>query len=236
MCGTGGDGTTVYTTSSDPSQASDQNKTLVARMKADNITTTYGLNGPPCILADECTNQNYYPEHLLSGTNTVDCDACGRIYASSHQIEQMFGLGFYPASHPLKDFDFYKAIKDGNPSYDPPYLTEIAWKAMAVVVPLFQMAGPNLTPDNVERGAFTGPQINGWANPKPYPGWKCCNPFAQEGKFGPGDYTMQDDAREIAHFDRAQTSPVDNKPGMWVGTENNRRWELKSWPSGEVPQ
>ena len=100
---------------------------------------------------------------------------------------------------------------------------------MSFLAHLFHWAGPKLTPQTIAEGARTSEQINGWVNPNPWPGWKCCNPLAQMWKLGPGVYTAWADAREI-YWSGSAVSPSNNNPGAWVCVNDCRRYEVgQAW-------
>jgi hypothetical protein len=236
MCGSPSDGTQFYTISANSSQANEQRPTLIARMKNDGITTTLWLPSMDTLGCRDCDRQQFFPEHLIGGQNQNDADIVGRLDTTG-QRSNRFGIGFRPAPSPLNQHDFRRAARDVRPGYEPPYITEGPYLALAMFGKMVQLAGPNLTPPTIERGAQTSPQLGGWENPNPWPGWKCCDPFVPKFHLGAGDtnFSAQSDAREVYWSDTA-ISPDDGQPGAWVCVDNCRRYDPREWPKGEPKQ
>ena len=235
MCGSPSDDVPLYIVSENTDRRDEQWPTLVASMKEDGITTSLQLPSTEVLGCDECDRQRYFPEHLISGQNQNDADIVGRLDASS-QRRNRFGIGFRPAASPLNDHDFRRAARDVNPGYEPTYITEGAYLALAIVGRMVQLAGPNLTPFTVEQGARTMPQLGGWSNPNPWPGWKCCNPLVPRWQLsGQNNYAAWWDAREI-FWDDTAISPDDGQPGAWRCVNNCRRYSPGEWPRGEPKQ
>jgi hypothetical protein len=100
---------------------------------------------------------------------------------------------------------------------------------------LIQWAGAHLTPQTILQGVRSAPQINGWTIAQPYPGWKCCDPYAYGLYIGSG-FSGKWDAREV-YWSSSAVSPVDNQPGAWVCADPNcRRYSVGTWPNGEPKQ
>jgi hypothetical protein len=235
MCGSPADGTQMYTISANTTEADAQRPTLVARLKNDGITTTLYLPGANVLGCQECDKQQYVPENLMSGQNQTDADIVGRLDASSGRLNR-FGIGFRPLATPLDDHGFRKAAHDVNPGFTPEYITEGPYLALTIVGRMIQLAGPHLTPVNVEQGAHTMPQLGGFVNPNAWPGWKCCNPAVPKWSLaGPTKYSAWSDAREIYWNDQA-ISPDDGRPGAWICVGPCKRYEAGQWPKGEPEQ
>jgi hypothetical protein len=233
MCGSPNDGTTLYTYSADSATAESQRPALVTRMKNDGITTVRGA--APCAEGD---NQSYFPE--VFAAEVFDDDFVGRVYAAGCGVTQMgnvFGIGMFPRAAPTTEKEWYKAAQDVRPGYEPPYLTEGPFQGLIFLSRLIQYAGPNLTPASVREGALKTPQIAGWENPNPWPGWKCCNPYTPMYHVGisPDSYTAKADARQI-YWDNTARSEGDGVNGSWVGVDNSRRYAVGKWTPGEPKQ
>ena len=235
MCGSPSDGTQLYTIAVNSDQRDQQWPTLIARMKNDGITTSLQVPSTETLGCDECDRQQYFPEHLIGGQNQNDADIVGRLDATA-QRGNRFGIGFRPAAHPLPQHDFRRAANDARPGYEPTYITEGPYLALAMFAKMVQLAGPNLTPATIEQGAHGMPQLGGYENPNPWPGWKCCDPLVPKWHLGgQTNYSAQGDAREIYWSDTA-ISPDDGQPGAWVCVNNCRRYEPGKWPKGEPKQ
>ena len=80
------------------------------------------------------------------------------------------------------------------------------------------------------------PQIGGYTNANPWPGWKCCDPRRRKFWLGGNDnYAMVWDAREIYWQDTA-ISRTDSQPGAWACVHDCKRFEAGGWPRGEPKQ
>ena len=234
-CGSEADGTTIYTMSSDTTTQQNQYPTLVTRMKNDGITTRASVGGVPGRQEDD--KQQYFPENLMSFAS--DADIVGRLFMglySPNQMAHVFGIGWLQKSQPIEKQDFYLGLKDVNPSYDPPRIAQGSFYGLSLFADMLQWAGPKLTPKTVEAGAHSSPQIGGWANPTPWAGWKCCNPYVNEYKLGinANSYTAKVDAKE-EYWDPQAISGDDNQPGAFVCVDPNcRRYEPGQWQKGEA--
>jgi hypothetical protein len=233
MCGTKNDGTTLYTYSSDPAIAEDQRPALVTRLKNDGITTIRGA--APCTEGD---NQNYHPE--VFANEVFDDDFVGRVYAAicgPTGMSSVFGIGMFPKAAPVREKEWYKAMQDAQPGYEGPYLSEGPFQGLALLARMIQYAGPTLTPQTVFAGTRKTPQIGGFVNPSPWPGWKCCNPYSPEYNIGvdANSYSAKNDARQI-YWDNATRSDGDGVQGSWVGVDNSKRYRRGAWSKGEPKQ
>jgi hypothetical protein len=236
MCGTKNDGTQLYTISANTDEADSQRPTLIARMKNDGINVSLQLPSTDVLGCNQCDQAQYYPENLISGQNQNDADIVGRLDASG-QRGNRFGIGMRPYGSPLNDHDFRRAARDVRPGYEPPYITEGPYLAIAMLGRMFQLAGPRLNPANIELGAHSMVQLGGFSNPRPWPGWKCCDPKVPKWMLGdgPDDYSAWSDAREI-YWSDAAISPDDGQPGAWVCVGPCKRYEPGQWPKGEPKQ
>ena len=224
----------LYTYSADPATAEGQRQALVTRLKADGITTVSG----GLFAGQEMDRQRYFPEHLLG--ELVDDDLVGRIFValgSPTQMQNSTGIGFWTEGQPENDQEFVRVMQSVNPVYDPPYPARAPYEGLMFLARLMQFAGPNLTPANVLKGARTIPQIAGWTNANPWPGWKCCNPYAPMYHIGLDDRTFgaKADARQI-YWDNSAVSKQDGVLGAYVSPDNGRRYAVGQWTPGEPRQ
>jgi hypothetical protein len=240
MCGTAADKPPMYTVSTDLNTAKTEWAPLATRMKNDGVTTSVGWPGSSvCTGADQ---QNYFPEILISGTADQDDDEVGQAegnLCSPKQQADSFGIGWLVPSGPNSGHEDYPVAHAVDPSYDPPYLAYGVWLMLETFGRLVEWAGPHLTPQNIERGARSSPQLGGYANPHPWPGWQpeCCHPNAPEWNFAAGanDFTAYYDAREV-YWSATTISPSDNAPGTWVCVNACRRYTLGQWTTAPPEQ
>jgi hypothetical protein len=233
LCGSSADGTTVYTISSDPAQQADQTNVLITRMKNDGVTTLHNATGG-LACSSNCDQQNYFPENFFGSPGPFDADVVHRLLQTSkNQAAATFGIGWFGDDGPVQDQDHARAIHDVAPSYgEVPYVTLGVFHGLDLIAKLAQWAGPRLTPQGIRRAADTFPQLNGWLNPSPFKGWKCCDASSWQFRLGPGRWTAIGDARHIV-WDNAAVSKVDQKPGAWVCPDGCKRFEPEQWKPGE---
>jgi hypothetical protein len=235
MCGSDAEGTTIYTYSSDADTYDAQLPTLIARLKNDGITTEVSIPSGATLGCTECDKQQWSPEHVMAGGAGTDADIVGRLDASS-QRGNRFGIGFYPKARPLDRHEHMLVARSEAPGYTPPYITEATYDGLQLLAKMIQLAGPKLTPLTLEQGAHTSVQLGGYENPKPWPGWKCCDPEVRKFFLGGADnYSAVWDAREI-YWDDTAISDDDGKPGAWKCAQQCKRFEVGTWTTGEPKQ
>ena len=240
MCGTAGDAPSIYTYSTDTNTAKSEEAPLSTRMKNDGVTTSVGW--PSSSLCTGADQQNFLPEILISGTADQDDDEVGQAegnLCSPKQQADAFGVGWLVPATPNSGHEDYPVAHAVDPSYDPPYLAYGVWLMLETFGRLIQWAGPDLTPQNIQKGARSAPQLGGFSNPNPWPGWQseCCHANAPEWNFAAGsnNYTAYYDAREV-YWSNSAVSPADNAPGSWVCVNACHRYSPGQWPSGNPEQ
>lgn len=236
VCGSAADGTTVYVLTADPAQQADHANALITRMRNDGVTTIHNATGG-LACSSNCDQQNYQPENFFGSPGPYDADVVHRLLQTSKtQAANTFGLGWFGDDGPVQDQDHARAIKDVAPNYgEVPYVTLGVFHAIDLTAKLVQWAGPRLSPQQIRRAADAFPQLNGWTNASPWPGWKCCDASMFGFKFGPGRYTAISDSRHI-YWDNAAVSKVDQKPGAWVCPDGCKRYEPSQFTAGEPKQ
>lgn len=227
----------IVTYNYDIARAQEQMAAVVTALKKAGVTTVTCLCDPvmPAFLTQAADQQQYFPEWLVSGLPAMSHDFLGRLY-SPLQWANAFGPSMRPQEVAQADSDHEKAWRDVGRSGHPAYLTlnRFMWVRFAAMQ--IQMAGPNLTPLTIERGTLDSPQLGGFSSPEPWPGWKCCNPFVEAMRFGPGDYTGHEDAKDVV-WDANARSPVDGKPGAYVCVEAGcPRFFPDQWRTGQPSQ
>ncbi len=129
----------------------------------------------------------------------------------------MFGISALGdnAEEPPTSTIAYEAFKTVRPDDEPAFSVDLIYYQMYMLAIGVQMAGPDLTPETFAQGMFNYPDKFG--------------PVGLWG-FAEGDYTPQDDVREI-YWDPAAISPYNGRPGHWVNPQPGVRF-----PRGEVPE
>lgn len=240
MCGTAADTPNIYTYSTDMNTAKSEEAPLATRMKNDGVTTSVGW--PSSSLCTGADQQSFFPEILVSGTADEDDDEVGQAegnICSPRQQADAFGLGWLVPSTPNSGHEDYPVAHAVDPSYDPPYLAYGVWLMLETFGRLIQWSGPDLTPQNLAKGAHSSPQLGGFTIATAWPGWQseCCKANAPEWNFAAGsnDYTAYYDAREV-YWSNTAISPADNAPGSWVCVNACHRYSPGQWPRGEPEQ
>ena len=227
MCGKPGDAAAPVYTPSDISRAQQTASTAIQKLKSEGVTTLVILSDPigPTFFTKAASEQQWYPEHLLSGSGLIDYDVLGRLYLQEQWVNA-FGPGHLGDPIPFEQSDAAKAARDVGVSglYSG---ANLMYAYMSLVAAGIQMSGPNLNPPNIERGVLTLPPSGGWERTK--------NPAAVLVQFGPGDYTAIEDSRHAVWSPTAR-SKIDGKAGAYIAVQGGRRWEIGKWEPGEPKQ
>jgi hypothetical protein len=167
-------------------------RVLIARLKEKKVTTVIFLGDPlmPIYLTKAATDQDYFPEWIITGTVLTDTTTFGRQY-DQRQWAHAFGLSSLPARVPPKEADAWRLYR-WYYGTDPK-----ATKTINVLDPAIRlfmtgvhMAGPDLTPETFRDGLFAYPPSGG--SPV-YPQVS----YGDRGYFRSADYTSVDDMGEV---------------------------------------
>lgn len=224
MCGSPAEVAPPQYTPSDISRAQQTAQTAMEKLQDEGVTTVVLMLDPigPRFYTQQATSQGYFPEHLLAGSGLIDYDLLGRLYDQAQWVNA-FGVGHLGDPVPFSQSDAAKAARDVGVD-DVASNSGLLFAYMSLMAAQVQMAGPTLTPANVERGVLSLPPSGGWERTK--------NPSSTLVKFGPGDYTAIEDSRHT-YWDPDAPSKIDGKPGAYIAIANGRRWEIGTWPAGE---
>ncbi len=210
----------------------DRAATIIAKMKAEGVTTVIFLGDPimPIYLTQQATAQDYYPEWIIAGTALTDTTALARRYDPA-QWTHAFGLSNLSARTPRELAGSYLLHEwyFGTPP-------AAANTNALIFQPLTQLflgihhAGANLTPQTFEQGMFnSGTAGGGPTTPQvsygPDPGFTMYGPDCEPGLPRP-DYLSTNDTTEI--WWDAQATGVDEQGkegvGMWTYANNGKRY------------
>lgn len=214
---------------SDISRATEQTRATVAKLIDEKITTVVCMCDPiaPTFLTNGMTQNNYYPEHLLSGMYLVDYDVLGRLYDQA-QWAHAFGPSHLADQPEFSQSNAAKIWKASGREGEPCAACNLVTGYMTMIGAMVHYAGPNLNPLTVEQGLVGGEVGNGgWAETQ--------NPYDYFIKFGPNDYNAISDFREV-YWSPTKQSQIDGKSGAYVSLNGGRRYvagELDS--SFEIP-
>ncbi|HEX3827530.1 MAG TPA: hypothetical protein VHV82_09690 [Sporichthyaceae bacterium] len=204
-----------YNYTLDLATISDQANNLAAKLKQDGITTVVLATDPllPLLLTSRMSQQNYYPEWVVTGTALTDLDVVGQFYDQA-QWKHAFGLSMLGEQQPQGASFAYAAAKSVDPNHEPIFGAELIYYFCYMVATGIQMAGPDLTPQTFAAGMRAYPGGTGPAGTWGYP---------------KGEYSPYRDSREI-WWDPAAVSVFNNAPGRYAST--NQRYKQGSWPTG----
>ncbi len=210
-----GNKATRYNYTLDLATLSDQANNIAAKMKADGITTIVLACDPllPLLLTSRFSQQNYYPEYIVTGVALMDSSVLGQLYDSS-QWQHAFGLSMLGEEQPQQASYAYAAIKSVDPDSEPIFGADIFYYFFYQLATGLQMAGPNLSPKTFAAGMRAYPGGAGpagtWAYPK-------------------DTYSPYRDAREI-WWDPEAISTYNGAKGAYVS--DNKRYKPGKWPKG----
>lgn len=179
-----------------PSMAS-QSANIMAQMKDAGATTVVCIcdNVVMTFLSRSATQQLYRPEWLPMWNG--DSDQLRDQDQWAHAVSGAYGASIDP-----KTAEAYKVYKRINPKGEPAHIQSIntSYMVSMLVFGALQAAGPNLTPDNFEKGFFSLPP----SKPGAYLPWK----------FGSGQHSPITGFR-ITWWDPRSRSPSNGRDGVW---------------------
>lgn len=205
----------TYDASNDLSTAASQKAASVASMRqAPSSTTVLCLCNPvgATFVYEEEQQEGYYPENVIAGTVYIDDDSSGQSFMSgsacpaSAQCEfaQAFGLSSMDRREPVgRDTASRVWHAAGRPGAVPFSGATLDWDYFELMATLIQGAGPNLTPQTVEQGAFATPQRGGGATGRALRG------------FAPGSYAWNHDMAMV-YWAPNRLSPFNGQKGTYV--------------------
>jgi substrate-binding family protein len=202
----------------DLSQLSSQAANLVPKLKSEGITTIICGCDPimPVFFSGEANRQGYYPEFINIGVALDDTDIVGQLWNPTFATHS-FGISAVGdnADQPANSTIAYAAYKSVRPGDEPAFSVDLIYYQMYMLAIGIQGAGPNLNATTFQQGMFDYPAKFG-----PVGLWH----------FAPGDYTPQDDVREI-YWDPTATSRYNGQKGRWTDPAPGARF-----PDGKFPQ
>ena len=207
---------TQITYESDIERAAEQTEATTTKLIREQVTTVICLCDPiaPAFGTAGYSQQQYYPEHLLSGSGLLDYDALGRLYAAD-QWEHAFGPSHLSEPIPFGQTDASRVWRDAGNSGEPCKSCNLTTGYFVFMLSVLQGAGPQPTPLTIEQAVLNSIPQGG------FPGTSLI-------KFGPGDYTGISDAREV-YWDGKAISKIDGKAGAYVSLNNAKRYEIGGW-------
>ncbi|MET0903364.1 MAG: hypothetical protein ABWZ52_08995 [Acidimicrobiales bacterium] len=221
---------TRFTYLFDPSQAADIATTAIARMKEAGVTSIILSTDPliPANITKEATAQNYFPEWIIGPSVLADTTIFGRTF-DQEQWSHALGLGLTAARAERELGDSYLV-------YDWYYGEPPVVNTQAVLAPSparlalgIHLAGPDLTPENFERGMFRSPRYDsGLTNTRDSWG---------EDVWPDTDRNSSDDATTIWWDPEATGKDEAGNEGIGqiVYVDGGKRFLPGEWPTDPIP-
>lgn len=221
----------------DISRAEEQRRLGVAKMRENPESTTIAFFGDavaPVFLYRTAQEQSYFPEQVVVGFGGMDTDAAGQGYDNGstlckecRQFENAFGLASVPQLENVSSNEAVRVYKAGGgtkPIDWTKYSTNIGdLNYLMLDATLIQGAGPQLTPANVEKGAFAAGTRGGSPESLDFR-------FNKRG-FRPGSYGWFQDMAEV-YWSQNSISEFNGKKGSYreIG---DRRYSQGEYQSGD---
>ena len=194
---------------------------IIASLKAHHVTSVIFLGDPimPIYLTKAATDQNYFPEWIITGTVLSDTTVFGRHYDQT-QWAHAFGLSSLPARVPPTQADAW-SIYHWYYGTDPKAKKTISVinEPLRILMLGIHMAGPDLTPETFRDGLFAYPPTGG-------------SPTSPQLSFGnhhlflAPDYNAVDDMQEV-WWNPTAVGPDEQEPvgkGMMEFADGGRRY------------
>ncbi len=199
---------------------SNQAANIIPQLASRGVTTVVCACDPimPVFLSGVAAREGYFPEFINIGVALDDTDIVGQLWDQNF-TRHSFGISPLTAEsqQPAYRSIAYEAYKTVFPTDEPAFVAPIIYYQMYMLAIGVHMAGPALTPETFEQGMFSYPERIG--------------PFGRWG-FGPGDYTPQEDVREI-YWDPNAISEYNGRKGAWIDPNPGQRYRQGEIPSGD---
>lgn len=144
----------------------------------------------PTYLTQAATDQNYFPEWIITGTVLTDTTALGRGY-DQRQWGNAFGISSLPAMVPQEQSEAWRLTEwfYGRPPVGPK-TSSVSYGPIQLFMLGVHMAGPDLTPETFRDGLFAYPPSGGTPT-SPRISW------GNRGIFEETDYIAVDDTQLV---------------------------------------
>lgn len=217
----------------DISRFTEQAARAVVQFKAEGVTTVVTAADPVSVaaLTRAASEQDYHPEWLIIGTAFTDLNSFARAYDQEQADGHLFGL-----SQLGEDKAIFGPEGEVAPLYEKitgeeiPKGTTGEFYYLVNALNLLQAAGPDLTPENVARGAWSLPPVGD--EDAAAGRWWYGESIDGEG----GDHTAVEDSKEVywdAEAPPEETEVDQDARGDFLPTYGGRRFDLGEWPEEE---
>lgn len=229
-------GNRKYFYAQDISTADQQRRAGVLAMRGDAVNPNDDATSvmcfcdlvAPAFLYQEEDTQQYYPENIVTGTGFMDTDAASQAYIGSVGCPQgkdsgcAFdgAFGFRSIDKEEKQFTGrgHRVWKLGGGQGQTPFESaDLQWDYLNLIASSVQMAGPNLTPESFEQGAF---RLGARGD--------ATHVLRQ---ISPGNYQWGQDVVR-AYWSR-KASSYNGKVGTWIHIDQQRT-RIDGWTKGKL--
>ena len=204
---------------------------LITRLKDGGVTTIVYTGDPlsPGTFTKIATEQNYFPEWVITGTALTDTAVLPRTY-DQRQWAHAFGVANLfarPASGRSTPVDMWRWFFGNDPPI-PGAALSLSWAPYQVLFLGLQFMGPNATPEHFRDALFLAPALEGNATTGQFS-------FGSRGFWPQPDYTGIDDQAEVwwdataVGVDELGTSGT----GMWRWMKGGARVLPGAWDAGD---
>jgi hypothetical protein len=201
----------------------------IAKMKDAGVTSVILTGDPltPATFTQTATEQDYFPEWIISGVGLIDATTYGRTYDQA-QWANAFGVTF-GAARQDPSIASSRQLCEWYTCQEPPAPDRIAlvFPIPALFYATLTGVGPDLTRENFKQALFDAdPTPRGISNPSLSWG------DPAKGRWSEPDYQGVDDATEI-WWDATATGPdeIQNEgTGMYTYVDGGTRYLPGEWP------
>ena len=212
----------------DPTALATTARDLITRLKEAGVTTVVYTGDPlaPGTLTKVATEQNYFPEWVITGTAFIDASIAPRLLYDPRQWAHAFGPAnlFVTAEQGFSVADLWKWYFDTD-APEPGLAASGATAALQIIELALQGMGPDVTPQRFGEVLFASPVQPA----RPTLGQIS---FGNHGFFRHPDYTAIDDQTEV-WWDPDAVSVDElgqSGKGSWRWVDGGKRIEPGTWP------
>lgn len=209
-------------------ELAEKSRAIISQLKEAGVTTVIFLGDPimPIYLTQAATDQDYFPEWVISGTVLTDTTVFGRQY-DQKQWSHAFGISPLPVRLPQDQGEAWRLHQWFYGAPPQAKLTiGVLYEPIRLLMLGIHQAGPNLSAETFRDGMFAYP-ISGGSPTSPQIS------FGDHGLFETPDFLTVDDMTEIWWDAEATGVDEQTKPGtgMMRYIDGGKRYKI-----GEIPR
>jgi hypothetical protein len=247
VAGVNGCGGSIAATASFPTCCYASNNTEVPayalqsmlEFKLAGITTILWPGGANGSYARAAAALGYLPEWIMVGDGTLDSNTAPNVPHNSalidHRALVVSPQAVEPEFRQKRCYQAFRSVDSTMPDSDVAYVCEY-YRNLFQLFTAIQVAGPTLTPANVDIGLHAIPADRSF------------DPMVPSCYYDPGDYTCVKDA-QVEYWSATATPPgsqtigqpvvalpvlpIPRTPGCWEPIEGGKRY-IGDWPAGNI--